>query len=321
LAFETISDREILSWGILVQFHHLRYFVALARHRHFAEAARECGVSQPTLSAGLAALEQQLGKRLVDRDRRFIGLTEHGKAILPWAEQALGAVRGLGQAAAASAQVLAGEFRLHVIPAALPLVGPFGEALLKVNPGLTLSVQTGTSREIEHGLLANEFDAGLTYLDHEPPSNMLSAALHKEQYRFIALRGTGFDDRTSIAWEEAAELPLCLLHQGMQYRRILDREFAQRGLSVNPAVIADSYISVFSLVRSGAFVSIVPDGYARLMQGMDWCRFLPVEPAAALRRVGLVVVNRDPLGSMARAGLTAAQLLNDDDVIENYYQR
>ncbi len=304
-----------------MQLQHLRYFIALARHRHFAEAAHDCGVSQPTLSAGLAALEQQLGKRLIDRDRRFIGLTEHGEAILPWAEQALGAVRGLSQAAAASAQVLTGEFRLYAIPAALPLVGPFGEGLLRANPGLTLSVQTGTSREIEHGLLANDFDAGLTYLDHEPPANMLTAALHHEQYRFIARHGTGYDDRDTIGWEEAAALPLCLLHQGMQYRRILDREFAQRGLSVSPAIIADSYISVFSLVRSGAYMSIVPDGYARLMHGLDWCRFLTVEPAADLRRVGLVVVNRDPLGTMARAGLTAAQLLDAQIMIEKFYKR
>jgi DNA-binding transcriptional LysR family regulator len=303
-----------------MQLQHLRYFVALARARHFAAAANTCGVSQPTLSAGLAALEHELGKRLVERDRRFIALTEHGEAILPWAEQALGAVRGLGQAAAASATALTGEFRLHAIPAALPLVGPFGQALLAANPGLTMSVQTGTSREIEHGLLANDFDGGLTYLDHEPPANMLTAPLHHEQYRFIARRGSGFEERASIGWDEAACLPLCLLHQGMQYRRILDREFAQRGLSVSPATIADSYISVFSLVRSGVFVSIVPDGYARLMEGLEWCRFLPLEPAANLRRVGLVVVNRDPLGTMARAGLTVAQQLDPKLLIEEFYQ-
>ena len=88
-----------------MQLQHLRFFVALARVRHFAQAAAECGVSQPTLSAGLVALEQALGKRLVDRDRRFIALTAEGAAILPWAEQALGAVRGLAQAAETSAQI------------------------------------------------------------------------------------------------------------------------------------------------------------------------------------------------------------------------
>lgn len=302
-----------------MQLQHLRYFVALARHRHFAAAASECGVSQPTLSAGLAALEQELGKRLVERDRRFIGLTAQGMAILPWAEQALGAVRGLSQAAAVSAQALSGEFRLFTIPAAQPLVGPFGEALLAAHPGLTLSITSGTSREIEAGLAANEYDAGLTYLDHEPPANMLTAPLHSEQFMVIARRGTGFDTRAALSWEELSAQPLCLLHQGMQYRRILDRQFAQRGLSAIPVAIADNYITLFSLVRSGKFVSVVPDAYAGLMSGLDWCRFLPIEPAAELRRLGLVVVNRDPLGAMARAGLSTAQELGTGNMIDSFY--
>ena len=205
---------------------------------------------------------------------------------------------------------IAAETTLTAIPAALPLVGPFGQALLAANPGLTMSVAAMTSREIEAGLNANQFDAGLTYLDHEPPANMLTVALHAEQYVFAASRGGRFDQRTSISWKEAAAQPLCLLHQGMQNRRILDRQFARHGLSVSPLAIADSYISLFSLVRSGAFVSIVPDGYARLLAGVEWCRFLPITPEADLRRIGLVVVSRDPLGAMPRAGLSAAQALD-----------
>ena len=290
-----------------MQLQHLRYLVALARHGHFAAAAGECGVSQPTLSAGLAALEQELGKRLVDRDRRFIGLTAEGLAILPWAEQALGAVRGLRQAAHSASYALTGEFRLYAIPAALPLVGPFGEALLAANPGLTLSVTAGTSREIEAALGVNNFDAGLTYLDHEPPVNMLSAPLHSEQYVVVVRADAPLAARAALDWEEAASLPLCLLHQGMQYRRILDRQFALRGLSASPPVIADSYISLLSMVHAGDYAAIVPDGYAALLRGVDWCRFLPLDPPAETRRVGLVVVNRDPLGAMARAGLSAAQ--------------
>lgn len=302
-----------------MQLQHLRFFVALARTRHFAMAASECGVSQPTLSAGLAALEHELGKRLVERDRRFIGLTEQGLAILPWAEAALGAVRGLSQAATSDAAALSGEFRLFVIPSAQPLVGPFGDALLSAYPGLTLAVTAGTSREIEHALHANEVDAGLTYLDHEPPTNMLIAPLHHEHYRLIARAGTGFDGMAAISWEAAASLPLCLLHQGMQYRRILDAQFARAGLSVSPRSIADNYISLFALVRSGHFVSIVPDAYAGLFEGADWCQFVPIEPEVPMRRMGLVVVNRDPLGSMARAGLTIAQQFNPDNMIDKFY--
>lgn len=303
-----------------MQLQNLRYFVTLARTRHFASAASQCGVTQPTLSAGLVALEQELGKRLVERDRRFIGLTQQGEAILPWAEQALGAVRGLSQAAASSAQALTGEFRLYTIPAALPLVGPLGEALLRANPGLTLAVTSGTSREIEQGLTVNEFDAGLTYLDHEPPANMLAAPLHLEQYVAIAARGRQLEGHAEIGWAELAALPMCLLHQGMQYRRILDGEFARRGLSASPRAIADNYVSMYALVRSGQFVSVVPDGYAALMAGLDWCEAVPIVPMAATRRLGLVVVNRDPLGAMARAGLSAAQQFDAANMIDKFYQ-
>jgi DNA-binding transcriptional LysR family regulator len=48
-----------------MQIRLLEYFVALANERHFARAAQMCSVTQPTLSSGIAALEQQLGKRLV----------------------------------------------------------------------------------------------------------------------------------------------------------------------------------------------------------------------------------------------------------------
>jgi DNA-binding transcriptional LysR family regulator len=149
---------------------------------------------------------------------------------------------------------------------------------------------------------------------------MLAAPLHFEQYVAIAAHGGQLDGHDAIGWEALAAMPLCLLHQGMQYRRILDREFAQRGLSASPQAIADNYVSMYSLVRSGAFVSVVPDAYAGLMAGLDWCRSVPIAPQADTRRLGLVVVNRSPLGAMARAGLTAAQQFDPCSMIDNFYQ-
>lgn len=292
-----------------MQLRHLRYFVMLAREGHFAKAAVRCGISQPTLSAGLGALEAEFGRRLVERDRRFIGLTPHGEAMLPWAEQILGAVSGMASAVAATAEPLRGEFGLAAIPAALPLVGLLGEVLLAQNPAMTLAVRSATSRAIEHGLHAFEVDAGLTYLDHEPPANVLSVPLYAERYVFLARRGSGFDDRVAIGWDEAAAQDLCLLHQGMQYRRILDERLAARGLAVAPRATADSHFALFAMVHSGAFATIVPDGYARLMAGVEWARFVPFDVPEEARRVGLVVINRDPMGPMARAALAAARLV------------
>jgi DNA-binding transcriptional LysR family regulator len=292
----------------------LRYFVAIARQRHFARAAEECGVSQPTLSAGLSALEADLGHRLVERDRRFAGLTSHGEAILPWAEQILGAVGSMASTLSASAAPLGGEFNLMAIPAAQSLTGRFGEALLRRNPGLSLSVRSATSREIDRALHAFECDAGLTYLDHEPPANTLSIALDAERYLFVT-RADGIDAAvTEASWQMIASTPLCLLHQSMQFRRILDARMAALGTSIVPRAVADSYVVLLDMVRSGRFSTIIPHSYGELLQGLDWARFLPVADEGDARRIGLVVMNRSPLSAVVQAGLSAARDLVSEQV-------
>src|SRR3546814_671834 len=153
----------------------------------------------------------------------------------------------------------------------MPAVGPRVEARLERHPGLNISVRALTSRQIERELTAFELDAGLTYLDFEPPSHMLAAPLYVERYMLAAAQGVLDEDRTPT-WEDVAALPLCLLHQGMQNRRILDARLGERGLALRPVVTADSYVALFALVRQGRLCSIVPDSHAMLLDGLDWVR-------------------------------------------------
>ncbi len=69
---------------------HLSYFVTLAREKHFARAAEACHISQPTLSAAIRKLEDDLQVRLVLR-----GLTAEGERVLTWAQQILNDYDGL----------------------------------------------------------------------------------------------------------------------------------------------------------------------------------------------------------------------------------
>ncbi|KUR76834.1 LysR family transcriptional regulator [Novosphingobium sp. FSW06-99] len=297
-----------------MQLRHLRYFVTLARMRHFARAAEACGVSQPTLSSGLVALEQEFGRRLIDRDRRFVGLTPHGEAMLPWAQQILGAMGAM--TAAVAETPLEGPFTLAAIPAALPLVGRFGAALLAANPDLVLSVRSSTSRAIEQALSALEIDAAITYLDPEPPAGMKGVPLATEDYLFLTRRGSRFDDLNAITWDDAVAQDLCLLDETMLYRRMLDRTLAARGHVVRPRATADSHVALFALVASGAFCAIVPDSYAHLLAGLEWARFLPLDPPEAVRRVGLLVLDRDPALPRARAALAAARAFMIDGIYQ-----
>lgn len=293
-----------------MQLRLLRYFTTLAREGHFARAAEACGVTQPTLSAGIVALEEQFGHRLVQRDRRYIGLTAEGEAMLPWAQQLVAIFEGMAHAMDAMDGTVHGEFRLGVIPAALPVVGHVARALLDRHPALSLSVRSLTSREIEHGLGAFELDAGITYLDHEPPADMLTAPLYAERYIFVARTGGVHDGRASVGWAEAAKTDLCLLHQGMQNRRILDTRLAERGLAIRPRATADSYVALLAMVEAGGFATIMPDSYAALLSGLAWAKILPFDDPAPASRIGLIVPRRTPIGPLAGAALAVARTIS-----------
>ena len=69
-----------------MQMHQIRYFLALSTERNFTRAAKRCGVSQPSLTNAIIALERELGGTLFQR-RPLIALTVLGHAIHPYLDR------------------------------------------------------------------------------------------------------------------------------------------------------------------------------------------------------------------------------------------
>jgi len=287
----------------------IEYFLALHRERHFGRAAASCNVAQPTLSAGIAMLEAQLGRRLIVRDRKYAGLTPEGEAILPWAQQLIAAAEALGQAASTAQGPLKGELRLGAIPASMPATGLLVEAIRASFPGVNVQLRALTSRQIERELEAFELDAGITYLDFEPPAHALSVPLYSERSILVSARD-GIVVPPDPDWRDLATLPLCLLHQGMQNRRILDARLAALGLALRPVVTADSYVALLAIVRQGRLCSIMPDSHAMLFGGLDWAVATPLPDTGEPNRIGVIVSDRTPMSPLAQSVLAVARELS-----------
>jgi LysR family hydrogen peroxide-inducible transcriptional activator len=146
----------------------LQYAVAVADARSFSEAARRCRVSQPSLSAQIAQLEDGLGVRLFERDRRKVLLTRTGERVLERGRLVLREIDDLVDLAQRSADPLAGTIRLGVIPTVSPYLIPcIRPALRRDYPELTLLWIEDKTEVLLRKLGAGDIDAALLAVEAE----------------------------------------------------------------------------------------------------------------------------------------------------------
>jgi DNA-binding transcriptional LysR family regulator len=270
-----------------MQLRQLEYLVALDRERHFGDAARACHVSQPALSTAIRALERELGLPLVRRSGRFQGFTEEGERVLVWARRALTDVQALSQEVDRLRSGMAGTLRLGAIPTSLSATTLVTGRFRHHHPRMRVELRSMSSREIAHGLAAGDLDAGLTYLDNEPLSDVDSLGLWRETYLLVSPASTLPPDTAVVGWREAAEMPLCLLTEDMQHRRIVDAAFAAAGARPDAVVVTNSISTLVAHARAG-LAAVVAQSWLRVHPLPSGLRAVPLVEPRVEHVVGLV---------------------------------
>jgi DNA-binding transcriptional LysR family regulator len=285
----------------------LEYLIAIAQEKHFGRAAEACGVAQPTLSAGLKQLEDTLGVMLVRRGSRFLGFTAEGERVLEWARRIVSDARALRQDVDQLKRGLVGHLRLAAIPTALAMVATITTPFHARYPEVRYTVVSRTSEEILH-LLANlEIDAGLTYLDNEPLGKVSAIPLYRESYCLLTRREHAFAGRGTISWGEVASIPLCLLTQDMQNRRIIDRHLQQAGATASAMLESNSMIVLFAHVQTGEWSAIMPEKLTGIFGLAPGIRAVPIVDPDTMYTIGLVAGPREPITPLVSAFMREAR--------------
>jgi DNA-binding transcriptional LysR family regulator len=287
----------------------LEFIIALARERHFGHAAEACGVSQPTLSAGIKQLEDSFGVLLVQRGSRFQGFTPEGERVLDWARRIVGDTRAMHQEIDALKRGLAGHIRIAAIPTALAMVELLTTPYRAKHPDVSFTIWSRNSIEVL-GLLENlEVDAGLTYLDNAPLGRVQTVPLYSEEYRLLTSSDSPLGNRDSVTWTEVGKVPLCLLTPDMQNRRIIEGLLREAGAEVAPTLESDSIIVLFAHVRTGRWASVMPAKLAAVLGLTDTVRAIPIVKPVVTHSIGLVVPQRNPLTPLINALVSEAKQL------------
>ena len=287
----------------------LEFILALAREKHFGRAAETCGVTQPTLSAGVKQLEDQMGVLLVNRGSGFQGFTPEGQRVLEWARRIVGDSRTMREEINSLKLGLSGRLRLAAIPTALAMVATLTTPYREKHPNVQFTIYSRTSIEVLDLLDNLEIDAGITYVENEPLGRVSTVPLYREHYRLLTSADAPLGNRDTVTWSEVAQVPLCLLTPDMQNRRIIDRLLKGAGGESRPTLESDSMILLFSHVRTGRWASVMPAKIADTLGLTDTIRAIPITQPKAVQTIGLVVPQREPMTPITAALVAEARRL------------
>lgn len=285
----------------------LVYLDALAREKHFRRAAEACHVSQPTLSAAIVQLEEELGVLIVERGRRFQGFTKEGEAVLAHARRMLAEAELMKDSIAELKEGVSGRIRLGAVPTALPMVAHITAPFCARYPGVSLTVLSLTSSDIQQRIDNFEIDAGLTYLDNEPLERVIAKPIYQEAYVLLTREDGPLGSLETISWAQAGQLKLCLLTSDMQNRRIIDGIFRSVGVMPKPAIETNSIFNLCSHAGIQGVSSIVSRQLLEFFGVPLGTKALPLVEPEAKRSIGLIVADRQPFAPLTRHLLTMSQ--------------
>lgn len=160
----------------------LRYIVAIDRFRNFARAADACNISQPTLSAMLVKLEDELDVRIFDRTNKVVKPTTVGERIIRQAQKALMETNRINELIAESKGTVGGQLTLSIGPTIAPYLLPkFIKHYRQYYPSVELTVKEMKADHMLEAILNGEIDAGIAISDNAR-QGVLEMPLYTERF-------------------------------------------------------------------------------------------------------------------------------------------
>ena len=239
----------------------LEYILAVDRYRHFGRAAEACNVTQPTLSAMIGKLEEELNAKLFDRNRQPICPTPVGEQVIRQVKEVLAQADSIKDIVEEEKHSLNGTFRVGILPTIAPYLLPrFFPQLMKKYPALDIRVREMKTHEIKEALLQGDIDAGIL-ANIEGLEEYSQLHLFYEKYEgYVSREDALFAKETLRTSDVASSRDLWLLDEGHCFRDQMVR-FCQMKSSQTSQLAYNlgSMETFMRMVESGKGITFIPE--------------------------------------------------------------
>ena len=241
----------------------IEYLVALSETLHFRRAAERVGVSQPTLSAQLSALEERLGVQLVERTRNSVLITPVGRQILASGRRILRDVQEIRDVAASQQGELTGSIRLGLAPTIGPYLLPqFLPDLHRKYPDLKFYVREQVPNALPAALADGTYDMVLMALP-VTNSDLVSVPIFREPLFVIAPQDHPLAEQGHVERSDLAGQSVLALEQGHQLHEQVSAICEEFGARMRYDYEGTSLDTLYQMVSMGMGISFLPGLFVR----------------------------------------------------------
>ena len=206
----------------------LRYFLAVAEHRHFTRAAQASFVSQPALSQQIRALERELGAPLFDRLTGGVELTTAGQVLRGYAERILRELENAKVAVEEVVGTVRGELSVSTVHTAnLALVVDVLGRFREEHPAVTVRIHEERSVDVVESVLSGRVNLGITYFPAARDA-LQATPLYEEELALVVPEAHPLAGQT-VQLTNLAGLPLIVPPDGFCLRMGIDLALSEMG--------------------------------------------------------------------------------------------
>jgi DNA-binding transcriptional LysR family regulator len=243
-----------------MEMHQVRYFLAVVETKSFTRAADLCHVSQPSLTAAIKKLEEELGEQLFLRERGGTKLTPFGERVLP-------RFRRLALESDSIRELAESHRRLERVPLRLGVLSTIGPArivamlreLLDRAPGIEVEIHVGTNPELMQKLEEAELEAAISNLGTERVREQcVIAALYQERYLVVLPPGHPLEGRDGLQLSDLSGQPY-LDRLACEMRENVMKECRDRDVRLYASYRTSREDWIQTMVRAGLGFAFMPE--------------------------------------------------------------
>lgn len=266
----------------------LEYIVALDKHRHFQRAAESCGVSQPTLSALIQKLEEELDLILFDRKSHPITPTESGKAVIDQARVILYNIAQLKELTRSEKELDTGTVRIGVIPTVAPYILPrLFKQMQQMFPKIELRAFELRTAVIIEQLRKAELDMAILATPLEEP-DFLEIPLYYEKFAAYVSPDEKLYHKEDIVANEMPTEHLWVLKEGHCMRNQVFN-FCQTQSDYTTTYEAGSIDTLIKIVDENGGYTVIPELHLPLLSDAQHYHVRPLSHPTPVREISLVI--------------------------------